>query len=349
MSSGAALLRAAGESVPPTWFVLVGILSVQAGAGVASRLFAVLPPSAVVWLRLLTSAVVLLALARPVLRGRTRADWMVAIAFGVSLATMNFAIYQSFARIPLGIAVTIEFLGPLTVAVIGSRRRTDLLWVALAGAGVLLLGRSDGALTLAGVLFALLAAAAWAGYILLSAATGRRFSGMSGLAVASVAGTVLMAPAGVAAGGTALLDPKLLLIGLAIGLLSSVVPYTLEMQALRRMPPRVFGILMSLEPAAAALVGLVLLGEVLSLWQWLAIGCVVAASVGATRRPRESGQRRADRDGAGSGEEPEERGEPRPEDPGAAGASDPAGSGGSGPRARACRSPVRRPRPRPRR
>ncbi|WP_345558623.1 EamA family transporter [Streptomonospora halophila] len=294
LPSGTGLLRAAGESVPPTWFVLIGILSVQAGAGVASRLFAVLPPSAVVWLRLLTSAVVLLALARPALRGRTRADWMVAVGFGVCLATMNFAIYQSFARIPLGIAVTIEFLGPLSVAVIGSRRRIDLLWVALAGAGVVLLGRSDGDITLAGVLFALLAGAAWAGYILLSAATGRRFHGMSGLAVASVAGTVLVAPAGIAAGGSALLDPRLLLIGLAIGLLSSVVPYTLEMQALRRMPPRVFGILMSLEPAAAALVGLVLLGEFLSAWQWLAIGCVVAASVGATRRREPKEPRRSD-------------------------------------------------------
>ncbi|WP_131102582.1 EamA family transporter [Streptomonospora litoralis] len=292
LPSGAGLLRTAGESIPPTWFVLVGILSVQAGAGIASRLFAVLPPSAVVWLRLLTSAVVLLALARPALRGRSRADWAVAIGFGVCLATMNFAIYQSFARIPLGIAVTIEFLGPLSVAVLGSRRRIDLLWVALAGAGVVLLGRSDGDVTLAGVLFALLAGAAWAGYILLSAATGRRFSGMSGLAVASVAGTVLVAPAGIAAGGSALLDPRLLLIGLAIGLLSSVVPYTLELQALRRMPPRVFGILMSLEPAAAALVGLVLLGEFLSVWQWLAVGCVVAASVGATRRPRAPGRDR---------------------------------------------------------
>nr|WP_221459266.1 EamA family transporter [Streptomonospora salina] len=290
MPRGAGLLRAAGETIPPTWFVLIGTLSVQAGAGIASRLFAVLPPSAVVWLRLLTSAVVLLALARPALRGRSRADWMVAVGFGVCLATMNVAIYQSFARIPLGIAVTIEFLGPLAVAVIGSRRKTDLVWVALAGTGVALLGRSDGTVTLAGVLFALLAAAAWAGYIVFSAATGRRFSGMSGLAVASVVGTVLVAPLGVAAGGSALLDPRLLLIGAAIGVLSSVVPYTLELQALRRMPPRVFGILMSLEPAAAALVGLVLLGQFLTLWQWLAVACVVAASVGATRRPPEPAQ-----------------------------------------------------------
>ncbi|WP_133743741.1 EamA family transporter [Actinorugispora endophytica] len=280
-----ALARTAGDTIPPTWLVLVGILSVQLGAGVAKNLFGVLPPGAVVWLRLLTSALVLLAVARPALRGRTRADWLVVTGFGVSLATMNYAIYESFARIPLGVAVTIEFLGPLAVAVAGSRRRVDLVWVALAGTGVFLLGRGGGDVNLAGVAFALLAGAAWAAYILLSAATGRRFSGTSGLAVASVVGVVMIAPVGVAQGGAALLDPRLLLIGLAVGLLSSVVPYTLEMQALRRMPPRVFGILMSLEPAAAALMG-VLLGEFLSPWQWVAMACVTAASAGATRSSR---------------------------------------------------------------
>ncbi|WP_425567418.1 EamA family transporter [Salinactinospora qingdaonensis] len=282
-SRAQALLGGTAATVPPSWLVLIGILSVQFGAGVAKNLFGVLPPSAVVWLRLLTSALVLLALTRPRLVGRTRGDWLTVVGFGVALATMNYAIYQAFARIPLGIAVTIEFLGPLAVAVAGSRRRLDLLWVALAGGGVVLLGRDEGAVTVAGVAFALLAAVAWAGYILLSAATGRRFSGASGLAIASAVGVVMIAPAGVAAGGTALLAPELLLVGVAVGLLSSVVPYTLELGALRRMPPRVFGILMSLEPAAAALMGLILLGEVLSLGQWLAVGCIVAASVGAAR------------------------------------------------------------------
>ncbi|ASU86304.1 EamA family transporter [Nocardiopsis gilva YIM 90087] len=283
-----ALLRAAGDAVPPAGLVLIGILSVQAGAGIAKNLFAVLPPSTVVWLRLLTSAVLLTVLARPALRGRTRADWLVVLGFGVALAGMNWAIYQAIARIPMGIAVTVEFLGPLTLAIIGSRRALDLVWVVLAGTGVVLLGRGDGAIDLAGVGFALLAATAWACYILLSAATGRRFSGTSGLAIASLVGVVLLSPAAVAAGGTALLDPRLLLFGLAVGVLSSVVPYSLEMQALRRMPPRVFGILMSLQPAAAALIGLVLLGELLSVWQWIAVACVVGASAGATRtrRPR---------------------------------------------------------------
>jgi inner membrane transporter RhtA len=144
-----------------------------------------------------------------------------ALGFGVSLLTMNWAIYQSFARIPLGIAVTIEFLGPLVVAVLGSRRPRDLVWVALAGAGVALLGIAPGEITLAGVLFALLAGAAWAAYILLSASTGRRWPGISGLAVASVVGAVVLAPPALLEAGADLLDPKVLVLGVAVGLLSS--------------------------------------------------------------------------------------------------------------------------------
>ncbi|MQA96518.1 MAG: EamA family transporter [Streptosporangiales bacterium] len=249
----------------------------------AKHLFAALPPAAVVWLRLLTSAAVLLVFVRPRLRGRTRADWLVAVGFGLCLAFMNFAIYQSFARIPLGVAVTIEFLGPLAVSVIGSRRKLDLVWVLLAGAGVLLLARGDGDIDIVGVLFALAAGACWAGYILLSAATGQRFSGQSGLAIASAVGVVVIAPMGVASGGADLLRPELLLLGLGVGLMSSVIPYSLEMEALRKVPPRVFGVLMSLEPAAAALVGMVVLGELLSGRQWVAVACVIVASIGATR------------------------------------------------------------------
>jgi inner membrane transporter RhtA len=207
----------------------------------------------------------------------------VAAAFGVTLATMNFSIYQAMWRLPLGIAVTIEFLGPLAIAIIGSRRRLDLLWVALAAGGMLLFARTGGHVTVTGVGFALLAAACWATYILLSAATGRRFAGSSGLAAASIVAAVVMFPVGAASGGTTLLRPEFLLLGAGVGLLSSVIPYTLEMEALRRVPPRVFGILMSLEPAVAALVGLILLGEILAPREWLAIGLVILASVGATR------------------------------------------------------------------
>jgi inner membrane transporter RhtA len=267
--------------------VLGGIASVQLGAAVAKTLFGEVPPTGMVWLRLVTSAVVLGVLARPALRGRSRDDWLVVIAFGVTLGVMNWAIYQSFARIPLGIAVTIEFVGPLTLAVLGSRRPRDLVWVGLAGAGVLALGLQPGDVTLAGVAFALLAGAAWAAYILLSARTGTRWPGLDGLAVASVVATVLLTPGALLVAGDALLDPRILALGAAVGLLSSVVPYSLEMMALRRIRPAVFSILMSLEPAAAALAAIVVLGEVLTVTQWLAVACVVAASVGATR----SGQR----------------------------------------------------------
>jgi inner membrane transporter RhtA len=268
------------------WLVVAGIVSVQVGAAIAKDLFPLVPPTAMVWLRLVTSAVILLAIARPRLGGRSASDWRVALAFGVSLMTMNWAIYQSFARIPLGIAVTIEFLGPLTVAVAGSRRVRDVLWVVLAGAGVALLGVEPGEVTVAGVLFALLAAAAWASYILLSASTGRRWPGISGLAVASVVGAVVLAPPAVVAAGPDLLDPKVLALGVAVGLLSSVIPYSFEIKALRHIPPRVFGVLMSLEPAAAALAAMVLLGEFLTPLQWTALACVVVASVGATRTSR---------------------------------------------------------------
>jgi inner membrane transporter RhtA len=196
---------------------------------------------------------------------------------------MNFSIYQSMARIPLGIAVTIEFLGPLAVAIAASRRLLDVVWAVLAFGGVVLLARGGGDVSWSGIAFALLAGACWAAYIVLSAATGRRFSGSTGLALASVVGTVAIAPVGVAAGGTALLSPELLLIGAGVGLLSSVIPYSLELEALRKVPPRVFGILMSLEPAVAALVGLVILGEILNVQEWAAIGCVILACVGATR------------------------------------------------------------------
>jgi inner membrane transporter RhtA len=280
-------LRAAADAMPPPGLILLGIVSLQVGAGLAKILFGALGPSAVVTLRLITSALVLSIICRHALRGlirrRSRADLAVAATFGIALATMNFSIYQAMWRLPLGIAVTIEFLGPLAIAIIGSRRRLDLLWVAFAAGGMLLFARTDGHVTVSGVGFALLAAACWAAYIMLSAATGRRFEGSSGLAAACIVGAVMMLPVGAASAGTTLLRPEFLLLGAAVGLLSSVIPYTLELEALRRVPPRVFGILMSLEPAVAALVGLILLGEVLDLREWLAIGLVVLASAGATR------------------------------------------------------------------
>jgi inner membrane transporter RhtA len=276
----------AGKSsvgVSPVWLVLIGILSVQFGAGVAKTLFDDAAPTTIVWLRLVTSAVVLLAVARPALRGHSRADWVVVLGFGLSLGLMNWAIYQSFQRIPIGLAVTIEFVGPLTLAVVGSRRARDLAWVGLAALGVLILGFDPGDLTWAGVGFALLAGGAWAAYILLSAQTGRRWPGLGGLAMASLVATLLITPATLGWHSGDLGDSRILVLGALVGLLSSVIPYTCELVALRSLRPAVFSVLMSLEPAAAALAGLLVVAELLTPLQLVAMACVVAASVGATR------------------------------------------------------------------
>lgn len=280
--------------VPAPLLVIGGIVSLQVGAAIAKGLFPILSPTAMVWLRLLTSAVVLSITARPRLRGKTRADLLVVLGFGCCLAAMNWCIYQSFARIPLGVAVTFEFLGPLSVAIIASRRIRDLAWVVLAAAGVTLLGFTPHGITLIGVLFALAAGAAWAGYILLSQETGRRWSGTSGLAVASSVGAVGLAGPAIAEAGDQLLQPKALVLGVAVGLMSSVVPYSLELKALRRIPAGVFGILMSLEPAAAALAAMILLREFLTAGQWIAVACVIVASVGATRTGGRGGKKAAD-------------------------------------------------------
>ncbi|MEU7987261.1 EamA family transporter [Streptosporangium canum] len=284
-----ALLRAASDAIPPSGLVLLAILSVQVGAGFAKDLFSQLPPSAVVFLRIAMGALIMGVVARPRLKGLTRVDVGLGVAFGVTLGVMNLSFYEALARLPMGIAVAIEFLGPLGVAVAASRRRLDLLWVALAGSGVVLLapwGTAASRISWAGIGFALVAAVCWAGYILLSAAVGQRFPGTTGLSFAMIVSFLLIAPVGIGTGGADLLQPELLLIGLGVGLLSSVIPYSIELEALRRMPKQVFGILMSLEPAVAAMVGLLVLGEVLDVREWAAIGCVVVASVGATRARR---------------------------------------------------------------
>lgn len=279
----------------PVALVLTGAVSVQVGAGIASRLFSEVPPAAVTTLRLWAATLIMVAVAGPgtarALRGlwerRAWSDALAMGAFGIGLGVMNFAIYQAFARIPLGIAVTIEFLGPLAVAVAGARRKSSLLWTALAATGVVLLARgSGGHLSVAGVAWGLIAATGWAAYILLSKATGQRMAGASGLVVAMAVAAALVTAPGVVAGGRPMFRPKPLGEGLAIGLLSSVIPYWLELEALRRVRTRVFGVWMSLQPAVAALIGLAMLGQRLSLAEWAGICCVVAASAGAARGGR---------------------------------------------------------------
>jgi inner membrane transporter RhtA len=277
----------------PVLLVVAGIVSVQLGAAFAKDLFDLAAPTTITWLRLLTSAVLLWAVVRPRLAGHGARDWLVATGFGVALGLMNWAIYQSFARIPLGVAVTLEFIGPLGLAVLSSRRARDLVWVGLAAVGVGLLGLHRASLDVLGVGFAVVAGLAWAAYILLSQRTGARWQGLEGLAVASVVATLAITPvvvlgadSQVAGWDPGLGQARVWMLGAVIGVLSSVIPYSCELIALRSLRPGVFSILMSLEPAAAALAAVLVLHELLVVEQWLAIGCVVAASIGATRSSR---------------------------------------------------------------
>jgi inner membrane transporter RhtA len=289
--------------VPPPALVVTGIVSVQLGAALAGRLFTEVTPAVMTGLRLWSATALMAAFGargmarsvRGMVRRRAWRDGAVVAAFGVTLGIMNFSIYQAFARIPLGIAVTIEFLGPLAVAVLSSRRVTDLAWVVLAGCGAVLLSNGWGSLSahgsaaagsvLAGTVFALVAAVGWAAYILLSRSTGRRFGGSSGLMIAMAIAAVTVTPPAVAdaARSASSLTLGVVGTGIAVGLLSSVIPYRLELEALRLIPARLFGIWMSLEPAVAALAGLVLLHEALAPREWAAVGCVVIASAGAAR------------------------------------------------------------------
>jgi inner membrane transporter RhtA len=272
------------RTAPPELLVLAGIGSVQFGAAFADTLFPQAGPGGVVLLRLLLSAVILLAFARPTLRGRSRADLSAALAFGVILGAMNWSFYEALSRLPLGVCVTIEFSGPLVVAVVGSRRALDLLWVALAAGGVVLLALRGGhhGVHAAGVLLALVAAACWAAYILLSQRVGATFAQLDGLAIALGIGTLLVVPVGVVEGGDALLRPSVLAGGLGVALLSSLIPYSLELIALRRLTAYRFGLLMSLEPAVAALAGVIVLDEPLTTVLAIALVMVLTASVGTT-------------------------------------------------------------------
>ena len=275
--------------------VLASVVSVQFGGALAATLIPVAGVLGSVLLRLALASAVMLLVVRPSWRGHPREHWWVVTQFGLTLAVMNTAFYAAIDRLPVGVAVTLEFLGPLALAAATSRSRRDVLAVALALVGVVLI---SGALStpwaeldLLGMALALLAGAAWAGYIIVSGRTGQRFAGIDGVAWAMVIATVIVAPFALTKSATALLAVPTLARGLGIALLSSVIPYSLENVALRRLAPQVFGILLSLEPAVAALAGLLVLGQRLSPAQSAGMVSVVAASLviraGTTRRHAE--------------------------------------------------------------
>ena len=271
------------EAVPPPALVLVGIASVQTGSAIARTAFDVTGAAGMTLLRLLLAGALLTALVRPALRRWTRAQWSAALTLGLTMGAMNLVFYEAIRTVPLGVAVTVEFIGPLLLAVAQTRRGRDLCWAVLAAAGVALLGLHDsGSVPVGGLALALLAGLCWAGYILSSARVGRVLPGLSGLAGALLVGSVLALPFGVAGAGRAVTDGWALLAGLGVALLSSVVPYACELTALRTMPTRVFGVLMSLEPAAAAVAGLLVLGQHLGLRELVALVLVSLASAGVT-------------------------------------------------------------------
>ncbi len=262
--------------------VLGGIASVQWGAAAATTLFDEVGPGGTVFLRVAISALVLVVLWRPAWRALRGAAARDVVAFGLVLAGMNWSFYEALERIPLGIAVTLEFVGPLGVAFIRSPRRLDLLWASCAAGGLVLLAPfGGGSIDALGAAFALTAGAFWGAYIIYSARVGRALSGGSGLAIAMTVGAVVLIPVGIADGGADLLVGSTILVGAAVAVLSSAIPYSLELEALRRIPESTFGVLMSLEPAVAALVGFIALDQGLLTREIAAIALVLVASAGA--------------------------------------------------------------------
>ncbi|MDQ0843481.1 DMT family transporter [Streptomyces sp. V1I6] len=290
--AGGAPPSGARRSLGPVALVVAGGLSVQFGAAVAVMLMPRAGALGVVTLRLVLAALVLFAICRPRLRGHSRADWATVITFGAAMGGMNMLFYQAVDRIPLGAAVTLEVLGPLALSVIASRRLVNLLWAALALGGVVLLGGGGfERLDPVGAAFALAAGGMWAAYIIFSARTGRRFPQADGLALAMGFAALLSLPFGLLEAGSRLFVPSTLGLGLAVALMSSVLPYTLELLALRRLPAATFAVLMSLEPAIAAAAGFLVLSQALSPAEGLAIVLVVVASMGAVRTQASAGKR----------------------------------------------------------
>ncbi len=278
-----ALVARAIGAVPPPGLMLLAIVSIQVGAAMATQLFADLGPAGAVFLRIGFSAALLCLAWRPSLDRRVFEHAGLLLLFGLVIGAMNLTFYHAIARIPLGIAATIEFLGPLAIAVATSRRLGDFGWIALALGGALLLVPDIGErLDPVGLGFAVLGAIGWASCILLSIRVGRAFERGTGLALGMAVAAVLLVPIGMKGGAVAFMKPELLAIAFAVAVISTAIPFSLEFEALKRIPPRVYGVLVTMEPAIEVIVGLVLLGQSLTLRTGLAVGLVTTAAVGIT-------------------------------------------------------------------
>ncbi|NRB57366.1 MAG: threonine/homoserine exporter RhtA [Salinicola sp.] len=269
----------------PVAMLIVAMCSIQSGASVAKSLFPVIGATGTTSIRLIIAALLLLIVMRPWRQPLSRRAWKSTLIYGVSLGVMNLLFYQALRTVPLGIAVALEFTGPLAVAMLSSRRWLDLLWVALAVLGLiclLLLGDGgSGPIDPHGAACALGAGVCWALYILFGQKAGA-INGAQSATLGITIAAVVIAPVGLLDVGTAIFAPEVLPYALAVAVLSTALPYTLEMIAMPRLPTQTFGTLMSLEPAVGALSGLLFLGQLLGTLQWLAIGLVITASIGTT-------------------------------------------------------------------
>lgn len=270
-------------NIPPIYAVLLAIISVQCGAAIAKTLFPTIGAAGTASIRIGISAIILLLAYRPNLKNITPQQWKIVIPYGLSLGAMNLIFYLAIERIPIGLAVTLEFVGPLLVAIIGSKRLVDYCWVLLAAVGIALIAPwTNNRMDYLGVLFALLAGALWASYIVLGGKISKIMNDGQAVSTGMLFAALLILPFGFYENGLANLTPKLFGMGIALALLSSAIPFTLEMKALGQLPPRTFSILMSLEPAAASICAFIFLGEDLKFYEIMAVVCVVIASAGST-------------------------------------------------------------------
>ncbi|GGI29409.1 EamA family transporter [Pedobacter mendelii] len=272
-----------GISIPPVPAVILSIVSVQGGAAIAKGIFPVIGAAATSSLRILLSAIILILFNRPNLKNLTPQQWKTVSLYGITLGLMNLIFYKAIERIPLGLGVTLEFIGPLVLAISGSKKALDFLWVVLAAIGIAFIApwKSNG-LDLVGVILALIAGIFWAAYIVLGGRISKIMDGGKAVTIGMMFASAVIIPFALADGILVNITPKIFMAGLALALLSSAIPFTLEMKALKKMPAKTFSILMSLEPAAGALSGLIFLNEYLSVYEWIAVVLVIIASAGAT-------------------------------------------------------------------